>query len=40
MIAPVGDEALASFILQIGAFENRENAGTAAKLEQSRTYIW
>ncbi|MEC8693816.1 MAG: SPOR domain-containing protein [Pseudomonadota bacterium] len=26
MVAPIGDEAQASFILQVGAFKNRENA--------------
>ena len=43
MIAPIGDEALASFILQIGAFENRENAqALRAKLENlevGRVYL-
>lgn len=34
MSAPIGNESLASFILQIGAFKNRENAqALRAKLE-------
>lgn len=41
--APIGNEALASFILQIGAFENRENAqALRAKLENlevGRVYL-
>ena len=43
MTAPIGNEALASFILQIGAFENRENAqALRAKLESldvGRVYL-
>ena len=43
MSAPIGNEALASFILQIGAFENRENAqALRAKLENlevGRVYL-
>ncbi|HAN81189.1 MAG: hypothetical protein CMD54_02760 [Gammaproteobacteria bacterium] len=43
MSAPIGNESLASFILQIGAFKNRENAqALRAKLESlevGRVYL-
>ncbi|MBU25586.1 MAG: hypothetical protein CMD99_06100 [Gammaproteobacteria bacterium] len=43
MNAPIGNESLASFILQIGAFKNRENAQALKekleKLEVGRVYL-